>query len=109
MNAKFKINGLDQAIKKLNDLEERARALDGKHRVSMYELLTPSFMSRNTIFPSFEAMLEASGFNVESQEDFEKIPDEDWDRYVASSTSFLNWQAMLEEAGTEWAKTKLGF
>ncbi len=104
----FKIKGIDEVIKSLNQLEEKARNLNGKHSVPISELLTVSFMSRNTKFSSFEAMLEASSFVVKSQEDFEKIPDEEWDKYVVASTEFLSWQAMLESAGSEWAKAKLG-
>jgi hypothetical protein len=52
-------------------------------------------------------MFERSGFKVESQEDFAAIPDEPWDDFIRSNTSFFNWREMLQAAGAAWAKSKL--
>jgi len=65
-------------------------------------------MSRNTQHATFSAFLEASGFMVESQADFEAIPDEEWDQFVRANSRFSSWEEMLQEAGQEWLKGKLG-
>jgi len=52
-------------------------------------------------------MFERSGFKVESQEDFAAIPDEAWDDFICTNTSYFNWREMLQAAGAAWAKMKL--
>lgn len=105
---KIEMKGFDDAIRKLNDLQRRADRLNGEHRVPISQLLVSSFMLQNTPFESFEAMLSASGFKVETTEDFEAIPDDEWDAYVVKVTRFASWQDMLEAAGKEWAVKELG-
>jgi hypothetical protein len=54
-------------------------------------------------------MFDASGFKIESPEDFAAIPDAEWDQFIRDNTTFASWEAMLGEAGGEWAARKLGF
>lgn len=105
----FKIDGLDELQQKLDDLAKNAEALDGEHSVPVSELLTDSFIARHTSFASSDAMFEASGFKIETQEDFAAIPDVEWDAFIRSISSFDDWQGMLSAAGQEWAVRKLGF
>lgn len=104
----FKIEGLDQLSRKLKDLEARARALDGTHQVRAEEMFTHDFMRRHTPFRTFSEMVRASGFTVESAEDFAAIPDQDWDTFVRQATSFSSWEAMQAAAGREWVAAKMG-
>lgn len=104
----FKIEGLDELQKKLDDLAKKAEAIDGQHSVPVSELLTDSFVSQHTSFSSAEEMFKASGFKVETQEDFAAIPDAEWDNYIRSISSFDGWQSMLGAAGEQWAKWQLG-
>lgn len=96
----FKITGLDKLQKKLNDLQRKAEELHGEHEISFSELFNSSFMQRYTNFTSFEALIEASGFKVET-------PDDDWDKHIAKTTKFSNWQEMINAARSEWAKNQL--
>jgi hypothetical protein len=105
----FKITGLDELQKKLNDLQRKAEALDGEHQASFSELFNASFMRRHTNFESIEALIEASGFKFETMDDFKAIPDQEWDEHIAKNTQFSNWQEMMNEASTEWAGKQLGF
>jgi len=75
----------------------------------MSEVLTGDFISRSTRFSSLEELLEASGFMIESQDDFAAIPVDDLDRFIRSNSPFDSWNALLSTAGSEWAKKKLGF
>lgn len=104
----FKIDGLDELQKKLDDLAKNAEALDGEHSVPVSELLTDDFIAKHTSFASTDAMFEASGFKIETQEDFAAIPDDEWDTFIRSVSSFDDWQSMLGAAGQEWAVRKLG-
>jgi hypothetical protein len=56
---------------------------------------------------SFDVLLEASGFRIESQEDFEAITDAEWEKVIQSHTSFASWREMQEKAGEEYATRKL--
>ncbi|CAH1091336.1 hypothetical protein [Candidatus Nitrotoga sp. 1052] len=104
----FKIEGLDELQNKLDDFVNNAEALDGQHNVLVSGLLTDDFVSQHTSFSSADEMFTASGFKVETQEDFAAIPDADWDNYIRSISRFDGWQSMLGAAGQEWSKRKLG-
>lgn len=104
----FKIEGLDELQEKLDALTQKVQELDGKN-IPMSEVLTSDFISRSTKFSSLEDLLEASGFKIESQDDFAAIPVDDLDRFIRSNSLFDSWNALLSAAGSEWAKKKLGF
>lgn len=105
----LKMTGLDEFQRKLNDVAHRAESLSGNHSVPVPELLTPDFLRRCSRFQSAEELFEASGFKVESAEDFTAIPDAEWNEFIRTNTSFPSWEAMLGEAGGEWAARRLGF
>ena len=105
----IKVTGLDQFRKKLDDLKNKVQSISGERSVPINELLTPDFLAACSTFSSAEEMFERSGFKVESQEDFAAIPDEAWDEFIRSDTSYLNWGEMLQAAGAAWAKSKLDF
>lgn len=105
---RMKIDGLGELSRKLEKLESNARALHGTHKVPAADLFTADFMRHHSQFESFDQMLAASGFPVESLEDFAAIPDDEWDVFVRSSTTFTSWQAMQEAAGKEWVASQLG-
>ena len=104
----FKIEGLDELQEKLDVLTQKVHELDGQ-KIPMSEVLTSDFISRSTKFSSLEELLEASGFKIESQDDFAAIPVDDLDRFIRSNSLFDSWNALLSTAGSEWAKKKLGF
>ena len=98
----------DDAMRQLRELQRRAEQLDGTHSVTFPELFPDEFMLRNTEFPSIGALIEASGFKVESSEDFAAIPDAEWDAFLASRTRFASWEEMKGAAVREWAGRRLG-
>lgn len=103
----IKIDGLNQLETQLKKMEKGAKELNGTKHVSFSELFPPSFMRKYTHFSSMNALLEAGGFNIESQEDFEAIPDDVFDKHIAATTHFENWENMLSEATTQYALKKL--
>lgn len=104
----IKITGLNELQKKLNDLEQGVKELDGERFVPMSELLTDAFLSKHTRFSCAKEMFDNSGFKVESQEDLAAIPDDDGDEYVRSVSDFRDWESMLSVATQEWVGKKLG-
>lgn len=103
------ISGFDKLEKKLKKMEQSAKELDGEHEVAFSDLFTKSFMNKYTNFSTFDDFLTAGGFDVNSKEDFEAIPDDDMDNHVSDTTKFSSWQEMLNEAAEEYTLKKLGF
>lgn len=105
----LKIEGLEQLQQRLRDMKAAAEELDGTHEIPLSELLTENFMRANTEFASFSEMLDASGFKVETSQDFAAIPDDQWDAFVRSRTRFQGWNEMLGTAAKKYAAKELGF
>lgn len=98
----------EEAFRKLRDLQRSAEQLDGEHSVPFTELFYDEFMLRNTDFPSIDAMFEASGFKLDSSEEFAAIPAEAWDAFVRNRTRFSSWDEMKNSAAREWAIRQMG-
>jgi hypothetical protein len=103
----FKITGLDEVKNKLKKITDAAQALDGE-QVSIPELLTDSFIKTHTNLKSAQELFDQSGFKIDSPDDFKAIPDEEWDKYIASVSGFNNWKEMLKSATAEYLKRKMG-
>jgi hypothetical protein len=101
----IRITGLDEFRRKLERLSRNAQNVSGP--VAFDDLFPPEFMRRYTDFPTIQAMADASGFKIESQQDFEAIPDADWDAFVRSRTRFQTWQDMQAKAGEEYVVRRL--
>jgi len=102
------VSGLDEIRRNLEDLRCKIEALE-REGIPFAELLPIDFLRKHTEFESLQDMLRASGFVVESREDFEKIPDDEWDNFVRSHTRFSSWEEMVGAAWEEWVGRKLGF
>lgn len=104
----FKVTGFDKLEKQLKQMEKGAEELSKTKQVSFGELFTTSFMRKYTSFSTIDELFATGGFKVDSQEDFEAIPDDKLDKYIASSTKFKNWEDMLSEATSQYVAKKLG-
>jgi hypothetical protein len=103
------IKGLKEIERKLNNLSNRAQSIDGKDQIPFDELFTNSFISRCSEYSSVEELFSASGFKIDTQEDFEVIPDKEWDEFIRKNTIYANWDEMLQAAGADWVSRKMGF
>ena len=103
------ISGVEEVKKKLQDLSKNVADLERGEKVSFDKLFPSGFMKRYTTFQSIEGMIDASGYKVESPEDFKAIPDTAWDSFVKQRTKFNSWGEMLAKAGEEWTAKRLGF
>lgn len=97
----------EDALRKLKGLQQRAEQLDGQHSVPLSEIFPDEFMLRNTEFVSIAELFEASGFKVETEEDFKSIPEAEWDKFIKERTRFASWDEMKNAAAVEWAKRRL--
>jgi hypothetical protein len=96
-----------RAIKKLEDMEKNVKKLDGERRVPVSEIFNPSFMSKYTIYSSFDDMLSKSGL-LEKYGDFKSIDDKEWELFIKKNTNFSNWEEMQSEARRIWIKNQIG-
>ncbi|MNK43719.1 hypothetical protein D3C87_624340 [compost metagenome] len=105
----IKINGFNEFQKDLKDLSKKAKDLEGQKNVSFEELFDKSFMEKYTTFTNFTDFLVDGGFVVNSKEDLEAIPDDEFDDYIRKSTKFESWSDMQEEAVGAYVARQLGF
>jgi hypothetical protein len=104
----MKITGFDQVEMKLKEMGQGAQELAETKWVSFTELFPEAFLSRHSKYSSVNELFENSGFKINSQDDFGKIPDDKWDEYIRSVSDFDDWQSMLSAAMEEWTAKKLG-
>lgn len=104
----FEIKGLDEVQKHLEKLAKNAQELDGEHVVPFEELFPSEFLKEYTSVSTVQQLMNESGLNISNQEDFNNIPDEEWDEYIRKVTSFSDWQDMLDTAVKEYTIRKLG-
>ena len=102
-----KIKGLDQLQRKLDELQRKVEKVGGVRSVPIDEFLTSTFLSRFTNFTSLEELFEKSGYTVVTQEDFDQIPQDEWDAFIARNTLFSSWQDILNHAAAERIKQQL--
>jgi hypothetical protein len=105
----FKSNGFDELNKAINQVKKDADDLVQTKHVSFDELFPEKFMNQYTEFTSFDNFLEAGNFIVNSDEDFEAIPEVELDKHILSTTIFSSWEDMLSKATEIYALNKLGF
>lgn len=101
------ISGFEELGDELDQLQEQVDAVDGETAVSFAELFPADFMETYTEFDSIQAFFEASPWTVETDADFEAIPEDEFDEYVDDHTEFDRWEAMLSAAAREWIGRKL--
>ena len=73
-------------------------------RVLLNDLLTQDFLQACSKFTSMRELISASKFQVSSKEDFENLPQKEWNQFIAQNTSFGTWQELLDEATYQWFK-----
>lgn len=105
----MKINGIDKLSKELSRLGDNAKKLSKKDSVDFSELFNRKFLSKHSSFSSFEDLVDKSPFTINSNQDFEAIPDDEWEKFITENTDFSSWEDMKSEATQEWVAKELGF
>ncbi|MEK5057017.1 hypothetical protein BK126_18160 [Paenibacillus sp. FSL H7-0326] len=104
------IDGIEElSNSRLNEIKENVRNLENNRSVSFDEMFNSYFMTRFTNFESIDEFFDRSGFNADTEEDFEAIHREELDAYVAKQTKFDSWEEMVGKATEEYIFKLLGF
>lgn len=89
-------------------MARNAEELHGENEVAFEDLFSEQFIQQHTDVTSFEAFVERSQWTVDSTEQFEAIPGDEFDEYVSNNSEFGSWESMLERAGTDWVAREIG-
>ena len=100
MPIKSNMNGLKK-------LAKNAKDMDGTSQVKLSDLMTSEFISICSDYTDLDNLFSESGFKIESKEDFEAIPDNDWEEFIVNNTSFYSWEEMQKSAMTAYVKKQL--
>lgn len=100
MSLDSKNSGLEKLTEKINKIQK-------EQAVSLSKLMNDSFITDNTNYTSFTDLLSASGYNVETSDDFLAIPDKEWDCHVRACTNFSSWNEMQQVAANEYIRQQL--
>lgn len=88
-------------------LQKNIEELSNKKTVSFNELFTTDFLNKCSSFNNIDDLISNSPFDVKTKEDFFNIPDEKWDIYIKSVTTFNSWKEMQLAASNFFVKNKL--
>jgi hypothetical protein len=89
----------------LKKLKENLEELSGTHQVPLSDVLTADFVSSHSPYADFDELLAAVG--VTTKEEFEALPDADFDAFLAANTEFESWLEMQKQGMAKYAKAKL--
>lgn len=98
---------IESDLSGLKKLTNNAKALQGSGGVSLTEILNDSFIQSNTPFNDLNELFEKGGFKFETLEEFEAIPDEDLNAFIASISEYATFQEMVNAARVAFMRSKL--
>ena len=104
---KISIDRADDLQNKLENLQKKAKSLDGDQKVPIIELFPVVFMNRHTEYHSIEEMMSEGEIDFESTNEIHLESDNAWNAFVSKHTEFKNWTSMLEKAVEEYFSKKL--
>lgn len=96
----------DDLEEKLIEAAEKELDIHNNNEIPMGVLFPPGFMLTYTDYETFEGFLSDSSWEVNNQQDFRDIPNEEFDAYVRENTEFRDWEEMREIAGKEYVNRK---
>lgn len=82
------MGSIQEFSKKMERLSSNLRQMSGNQVLALTEVLAPAFVSNHTRFSNVQELFAASGFTIETAEDFVAIPAEKWDAFIHSVTQF---------------------
>jgi hypothetical protein len=103
----FKITGLEEFQRKIDQLRRNAEQMDGTHEVPLSELFSPAFMRQHSSVPNFETFCRDGGIDTSSKEAFEATDVQQLNSAVARLTEFPGWEEMKKAGAADWARRRL--
>ncbi len=101
-NFTFDMGGFDDF---LQDLEKKVSNIGGV--IPFSKLFDNSFLTKHTTFSSVDEFFDSGGFDFESEEEFDAIPEDKLDAHVKNNTDFSTWKEMLDQAAHDYAEKEL--
>lgn len=103
----FKITGLDEFQRELEQMRRNAEQLAGEHQVPLTDLFPPAFMRQHSGVPDFESFCRDGGIDLSSNEAFAALPGKQLDAVVKRLTQFASWEEMKQAGAADWANRRL--
>ena len=69
----------------MEQLKQNAERSSGEHNVPYRDLFAPEFMIEYTNSKLINDMFHASGFEIKSNEDLKRIPDDELDDFISET------------------------
>lgn len=91
----------------LKKLINNAKELQDPQKSNLSQVLNDSFISSKTPYNDLSELLEKGGFQFETLEEFEAIPDEDLNAFIASISEYDTFQEMVTAASVAFMRSKL--
>ncbi len=91
----------------VSEIERKAKEASGS--IDLTDLFSDEYMHQRTRFSSFEEFLQSGGYDIQCSDDFEAIPESEFDLHVRTQTSFLDWPDMQKDAYAFYMEQKLKF
>ncbi|MFB9157442.1 hypothetical protein [Chromobacterium violaceum] len=82
----------------LKKLSENIKEIERNNQIKLSDLMNSQFISSHSNFSSLEELFDASGFKIESVEDFKAIPDDELNDFIGKNTTFQSWKEMEQSA-----------
>jgi len=102
----FDKKSLDEEMQEIETMHNRVSELSGEREVPFSELFDQSFMATHSKYANIGDFFDAGGFDINSPDDLEAIPDDEFDQHVNANTHFNSWKEMLQTATSEYHKKK---
>lgn len=103
--ATMDFSGFDELDLPIDELQSELDKLTENSFVSFEQLFPTSFMQEHSSFSTFDELLDAGGFIVQCQEDFDAIPIAELDKHISLTTDFKNWDDMFEQASVLYSQS----
>lgn len=91
----------------LRKLSENLKRIEPQQEIPITHILSDSFIQSKTPFSSLNDLFEKGGFNVETKEDLEAIPDEDLNSFISENSEYSTFKEMISAAGAIYMKNML--
>ncbi|HCQ9654340.1 TPA: hypothetical protein PKT84_002378 [Acinetobacter baumannii] len=99
-----KITGNLNGLKRLTKNAEKLKA---KGSASFTEIVNPDFISSNTDYSDIFDLFKHAGFEIETVEQLESIPEDDLDNFIRENTKFESFVDLQKNAAAEYMKKQL--
>lgn len=87
-------------LNKIKTISKRLEEVSGENTIPFNLLFNGEFLKEYSRFSSIDELFDASGFEINNQEDFDNLNLEKWDEFISQNTKFDNWKDMFNKAAS---------